>query len=308
MYKMLVLDMDGTLLNDEHKISEENIRAIREAREIGVKVVLASGRVLGGLLPYLEELNLIDENNYSVACTGALVVNNTNTEILGSNNLTIKDLKYIYDIANKLNLTLSIYTPDSILVSSDSMFSKYDSIVNNIPFKLVDFDSLDEKVQLNKINLINEDIDGLQKIKEFFNGIETENVSLKDIDIKIANKRKKGNIKKGILNPPKDLFDRYTVVQSTSFMIEIVNKNCNKWFGVRKIAERLNIKEEEIICVGDSENDKHMIKNAGLGVAMGNAFPKIKDIADFVTYTNVENGVAHVIDRFILGKERAYAG
>ncbi|WP_432409595.1 HAD hydrolase family protein [Wukongibacter sp. M2B1] len=97
-------------------------------------------------------------------------------------------------------------------------------------------------------------------------------------------------------------------MKATPFSIEIIKRDCNKWNAVTSIAKELNIKVEEIICIGDSENDMHMIENAGLGVAMGNAFSNVKEASDFITYTNEQNGVAHAINRFILKEERLQVG
>ncbi|WP_069648914.1 Cof-type HAD-IIB family hydrolase [Caloranaerobacter ferrireducens] len=302
MYKLLALDMDGTLLNKEHKISRENFEAIQEALRMGVKVVLASGRIFGGMLPYLEQLNIIDDENYSVSCAGGLVLNNTMSKVIQSNGLNIEDLKYIYGLTKELNLSLNVYTRDSILVFQDDIFSKFESIANNVPLKLVDFNSLSDDIEIYKITIINDSIDAVMKMKKFFKKLHTSDI--------IQDKRYKGikRLEDDILDKiSTKLSDKYTVVKPFQFTLEVINKSCNKWTGIKKIAEELGIQNEEIICIGDSENDEHMIRNAGLGVAMANGFSKVKEIADYVTYTNDQHGVAHVINKFILGKEIAYA-
>ncbi|WP_427339902.1 Cof-type HAD-IIB family hydrolase [Caloranaerobacter sp. DY30410] len=302
MYKLLALDMDGTLLNKEHKISRENFEAIQEALHMGVKVVLASGRIFGGMLPYLEQLNIIDDNNYSVSCAGGLVSNNTMTKIIQSNGLSINDLKYIYDLTKKLDLSLYIYTRDSILSFQDDIFSKFDSIANNVALKIVDIDSLSDDIEIYKMTIINDSIDIIINVKESLEKLFTKDI----IQSKYCKKTKR--LECDVLDKILvEISDKYTVVKPLQFALEVINKNCNKWTGIKKIAEELGIQNEEIICIGDSENDEHMIRNAGLGVAMGNGFSKIKEIADYVTYTNDQHGVAHVINKFILGKEIAYA-
>ena len=90
---------------------------------------------------------------------------------------------------------------------------------------------------------------------------------------------------------PKKFYEKYTIVRSMPFFLEFLNPNANKGVG---------IKQDEVICVGDAGNDKHMIEYAGLGVAMGNATDDIKEIANYITRTNDEDGVAHVINKFIL--------
>ena len=86
------------------------------------------------------------------------------------------------------------------------------------------------------------------------------------------------------------------------FFLEILNRNANKGAGIGLLSKKLGINQDEVICVGDAGNDKHMIEYAGLGVAMGNATDEIKEIANYVTSTNDEDGVARVIDKFILAR------
>lgn len=87
---------------------------------------------------------------------------------------------------------------------------------------------------------------------------------------------------------------------STPFFLEFLNKNVNKGLGLQLLAKHLGIKRKEIIAIGDAENDRHMIEYAGLGIAMGNAFESIKEIADYITDSNDEDGVAKAIEKFVL--------
>ena len=106
---------------------------------------------------------------------------------------------------------------------------------------------------------------------------------------------------------PEEVSNKYTVVRSAPFYLEFLNKAVNKGAGVAALAEKLNIKQEEVICIGDAGNDIHMIEYAGLGVAMGNAFPEVKKVANFITKTNEQDGVAHIINKFILHVEEEFA-
>jgi hypothetical protein len=99
---------------------------------------------------------------------------------------------------------------------------------------------------------------------------------------------------------PEEVYKKYTVVQSAPFFLEFLDKSVNKGTGVKALADSLGINKNEVICIGDAGNDIHMIQYAGLGVAMGNAFSELKKVANYITYTNEEDGVAHVINKFIL--------
>ncbi|MCY6369870.1 Cof-type HAD-IIB family hydrolase [Clostridium ganghwense] len=301
MYKLLALDMDGTLLDNNQKISKENIEAIQKAKELGVKVVLTTGRAIGGIEEYLKELDLISEDNYSVTCSGALILNNTKKEIIECNNISHDEFKFTFNLAEELNITLNIYSNDGILVPSHSIFSHFDSVANNLPLKIADFNSLDEETVINKITLINEDLSIAEQLSTFF-----PSICLKDIHIN-ANQKFDKDLFEDVSNLPIELLENFTILKTSPYTLEVLNKNCNKGTGVKRMAEELGIKQEEIICIGDSGNDKHMIEYAGLGVAMGNAFTEIKEIADYVTYTNEENGVAHIIQKFILNEQLGMA-
>ncbi|MCY6484712.1 Cof-type HAD-IIB family hydrolase [Clostridium aestuarii] len=297
MYKLIALDMDGTLLNNNQSISKENIVAIKRAKELGVKVVLTTGRSIGGIERYLKKLDLINDDEYSITCSGALILNNTKKKIIECNPISYDEFKYIFDLAKKINITLNIYSEDCIYVPSYDPFSKFDSIANNVPLKLVDFNSLNKDITINKVTLINEDLSILKKLKSFF-----PSVCLENLDVK-AKKNFDENLFEDISKVSSEFLEKFTALKTSPYTMEVIKKVCNKGKGVQTMAERLGIKKEEVICVGDSGNDKHMIEFAGLGVAMQNAFPEIKEIADYVTYTNEENGVAHVIEKFILNED-----
>jgi Cof subfamily protein (haloacid dehalogenase superfamily) len=96
------------------------------------------------------------------------------------------------------------------------------------------------------------------------------------------------------------LHDEFTIVQSAPFFLEFLNPASNKGIGVAAIAEYLGIRAEEVICMGDAENDHHMLKYAGLGIAMANAMEETKQIADYITDSNNDHGVATAIEKFVL--------
>lgn len=294
MYKLLVLDMDGTLLSNNKKISKENITAIKKAKQKGVKVVIASGRTIQGIENYLEELDLISEDNYSVVCSGALVMNNTKEEVIQCDPISYEDFKYVFNLVKQLHINLNMYSDERILIHSINYFSEIDSIANNMPLQMTDFNSLKKDTLITKIMLINEDLSMVDEIQALFPSFVVKDISIK------AKKGFNKDLFADMSKLPKEFLERFTVSKVAPFIVEVMKKNSSKRSGIEKISRELKINPNEIICIGDSGNDKQMIEYAGLGVAMGNAFPEIKEIADYVTYTNEQNGVAHVIDKFIL--------
>ncbi|MDP4146797.1 MAG: sugar-phosphatase [Bacillota bacterium] len=271
MYKLIALDMDGTLLKEDKTISSKNFKAIQKAKSKGVKVVLATGRPVKGIEKYLKELNLVDDGDFAVAFNGAVVQDTKSGEIIAKNLMTHEDLHYLTDLSKKLNVNIHALTPSECITPKINKYSEVEATMNAIPLHELDFYTLDKNTTIVKIMMIDEE------------PILTEAIN----------------------NLPAEVYEKYTVVRSAPYFLEFLNKEVNKGVGVHLLAQNLGIKQEEVICVGDAGNDIHMLEYAGLGVAMGNAFPEIKEIADYVTKSNEEDGVAHVINEFILNENPA---
>jgi len=270
MYKLIAIDMDGTLLTEDKKITTKTKDAIKTASNLGVKIVLTTGRPIQGIKQYLSELNLTNKDDYVIALNGAFICRNDDYSILSSNEtLTGKDLKYIYNKVKALKTYFHAFTKDEDSVDKKSKFSVAEEKRINLKVRVVNF-----------LGEIKDDDEILKVVLE-----EEKNV-LDGITEKI----------------PKELFEKYTVIRSVDFMLEFMKKGCNKASGIEKLAQYLGISREEIIAIGDAGNDKEMIKYAGLGVAMGNAEDEIKNMADFITKSNEEDGVSYVIDKFIVSK------
>jgi len=273
MYKLIAIDMDGTLLNDAKQISPGNFDAIQQASKNGVKVVLASGRPLVGFKRYLEELNLVSQDNYAVAFNGALVQTSEGNEIISRTTLTLEDYKYLYNLSKKLKVNIHALTETSVISPKDTKYTRHEAEINHIPNDIIAVDQVDGNTIIVKVMFVDEP----EIIEEIMDKI------------------------------PEEVRIKYTVVRSAPFYLEFLHKSVNKGAGVAALAEKLNIKQEEVICIGDAGNDIHMIKYAGLGVAMGNAFPEVKKVANFITKTNEQDGVAYIINKFILHSDKEFA-
>jgi Cof subfamily protein (haloacid dehalogenase superfamily) len=268
MYKLVAIDMDGTLLKDNKTISRENYDAIQIAKGLGVKIVLATGRPFEGIKPYLKYLDLLDEDDYAVVFNGAAVQNTKNENIVTNSILGMSDWNYLYSLSRSLNVNIHALTLTSCITPRINKFSTIESTSNNIPL-IID----------NPLNM--------KAITQFCKIMFVDEAEI---------------LARAIDRLSSEVFIKYTVVKSCPVFLEFLNLKANKGLGVKKIAHMLNIKQDEIICIGDADNDRHMISYAGLGVAMGNATTEIKDNANYVTLSNENNGVAHVINKFILNK------
>jgi len=266
MYKLIAIDMDGTLLKGDKTLSEETCRVIKEAHSKGIKIVLSTGRPMKGIEQYLEALDLVSDKDYAVTFNGAVVQNIKTREIISKKGISHEDVAVLYDVSLKLNLNIHAFSFDSVLTPRITTYTQLESDLNHVPIEIMDFKNLDKSIDIIKVLMV-------------------EDPAI---------------LAEAIAKLPSELYEKYTVVKSAPFFLEFLNKSVNKGVGVELLAKSLNIKQEEVMCIGDAGNDIHMIKYAGLGVAMGNAFEEVKKIADYITLTNEEDGVAHVIEKFVL--------
>lgn len=265
MYKLIAVDMDGTLLRKDKTISTRTKAAIQRAVAKGVKVVLASGRPLAGLERYLEELHLVSNKDYVLSFNGALIQNVSTEEIVFKDILTGKDLKRLYELSKSLGLNIHAFTTQGLIAPKMSEYTEVESNINQIPVQIVDFNTIKDEEEVIKVMFVDET----------------------------------SVLEKAIEKLPQALYEDYTVVRSAPFFLEFLNKSASKGTGVKVLADHLGIKQSEVICIGDAGNDLDMIQFAGLGVAMANAFDEVKEVADYITTANEEDGVAHVIEKFI---------
>lgn len=266
MYKLIAVDMDGTLLKEDKSVSEATKRAIERAKKKGVKVVITSGRPIAGLTRYLKELNLAGDDDYVISFNGCLIQKAKTREILYKSILKGSDLSYLYKISKQLQVNIHAFSKLQCITPKNSKYTEVEVGINDIPINIVDFSTIKPDEDIEKVMMV----DGPEILDE------------------------------AIKKLPKEVYDRYTVVKSAPYFLEFLNKNSNKGEGVKALAKYLGIDQREVICIGDEENDLHMIKFAGLGVAMGNAIEEVKRAADYITSTNEENGVAEIIEKFIL--------
>lgn len=268
-YKLIALDMDGTLLNDEHEISKENQDAIEAARQQGVHVVLASGRPLEGMAQHVEKLKMNTKDDYILCYNGSLVQNLATGEEICCYFLTGKDAKRIAQSAEELGVHIHAFSPKRGLITPEnSTYTKVEAELNGIDVHLIDFKELKDDEPIIKVMMINPP--------------EILGKAVDKLD--------------------KQYYKDFTVVRSTPHFLEFMNKEVNKGNGVSALAEHLGLTASQVICMGDAENDHHMIKYAGLGVAMENATDETKVISNFVTESNQNHGVAKVIYDFVLNK------
>lgn len=262
---LLVLDLDGTLLRNDKSVSAENRLAVRLAREKGVIVVLATGRpAIGTRSVQIDLDNGRDE--YLITYNGALTLNQITGGIIAAHWLTRLDFDRIAAFIRARGLFCYAFSQDTCLAPEWHEIIDIERQVNGIETRLADFGAMPTGEPLYKI---------------------------------MATGTPAG-LDEAMAAVPADISADYSIVRSAPLLLEFLHPLASKGQAVRELAGRLSIGRQSIICIGDAGNDADMIRFAGLGVAMGNATDDIRAIADFVTLSNEEHGVARVIRQFLL--------
>lgn len=267
MYKLVALDMDGTLLNSRKEITPRTKQALVKAREQGVKIVLASGRPLEGILPYLKELGIEGENEYVVYFNGSMANELGSNRIIYQQTLNGSSAKSINALATKLELHCHAFSEvHGVITPIANPYSQLEATVNGISVTEFDFDTLTDDHPVIKAMIVEEE----------------------------------NKLTKAIPYIPNELHDTFNVVRSSPHFLEFLNPKSSKGYALEAIAQHSGIKPSEMIAIGDAENDNHMIELAGLGVAVGNAMDSTKSIADEITLSNEQEGVAAIIEKYVL--------
>ena len=263
-YKLVAMDMDGTLLNSKRVITNETLFALKKAMASNVICTISTGRPLLGIKKYVEILGL--EDSPVITYNGACVVNPKTEEILFSKDLLDCDARKIYELGSKYNVLIVVWSNNILYANRfDERLESYRSLSGATPVLITDFEEI-IKQGISKILWSDE--------KEEINRYLEE------------------------LNP--NMFSNVTYVTSQPIFLEFFNKDVSKGIAVDFIAKKYGILQEEVVCIGDGLNDYEMIEYAGLGIAMGNADPEIKKIANYITGTNDEDGIASVIYEKVL--------
>lgn len=266
--KLVAIDMDGTLFDDNKNVSDDVAMAISAAQKRGVKIVPCTGRPLHGVLPTLEKLNLMGDDNYSITYNGALIQHNSDNEVIFRRTLTRDDFIQIEKLSREIGVHCHFLDLERVYTTNKdvSPYTIRECFMNDLPLRYLTVDEIAPDVDILKTMMIDK--------------AEILSEAIKKI--------------------PAQFFERYTILRSEKFFLEWLNKDASKGKAVAHLAQYLNIPQNEVMAIGDNENDSDMITYAGIGVAMGNAVEPIKQISDFITKTNNQHGVAHAIETFIL--------
>lgn len=273
----LVFDVDGTLTNDDKKIDPRTKASIQEAMRQGIHIVISSGRNKEGCRFIYEELELEKGSHFLSLINGQQIYEFQTKQYINDRLLEKEDVLQIKKIAKKYGC-LARFTIDN-----DAYF--YGSILSYIK----------EGIRLlRKRKKKGSMVKGTKyKTHWFSKGKSSFN--------KVVFFQSPSFFKEKRIQIQNDLLD-YECMMIASYWMEIMPKGVNKGNALKIICERNSIPMESVVAFGDAQNDISMLKEAGIGVAMGNAFSDVKDIADYITLSNNDNGIGIFIDEKVLSK------
>lgn len=276
-YKLVVVDMDGTLLNSSKRVSEENKNVLAELQNLGVIVAIATGRIYTTLKTHVKDLKI---DAPVIACNGAVIRDINHAQTIFADPISMENCRRILAVCKEYKVDCYMYSEDTI----------YARRLEKLVGSFYDSSKTAKEEDKIKIEMMKSMEDVLDKGKAIYKFV------IFSEDGRLVEKTKKK------LKETLDL----EICKSSADFLDVMNKGVCKGFGIKKLAESLGIEREAIIAAGDNENDISMIRFAGLGIAMGNGVEEIKAAADFITDTNDNDGLAKALRKFVLNQLLSY--
>lgn len=266
-YEILVLDLDGTLTNRDKIITPKTKLALMDLLERGKQIVLASGRPTYGVMPLARELQLDAYGGYILSFNGGTILNCKTGETMFSRSLPIESNKKIIDLAEEHGVNILTYEDDSIITPDASCpYAEKESAVN--------------RLELKEVKNIKNYLDF--EVPKFMMLDDGDYLSMVEGKVKAA------------------LGKHFSVYRSEPYFLEILPRGIDKAQSLERLLGESGLTKDQMIACGDGYNDLSMIRYAGLGVAMDNAVLPVRKAAGYITLSNNEDGIAHVIEKFML--------
>ncbi len=264
MIKMVALDLDGTLLTSDKKISPRNEKILKQLHQKGIKVVLCTGRPINAIWKHIEQLGLTNEDDYTITFNGALVIQNVGHQKLFQQGIRKEDLSLLHEYCSEHHYPLDVLDFEQVWPLADLPDSYYEKMLNaGLTFTHRDFKDLPEGDYSKAVMSYDADV----------------------LDDAVAN-----------LTPA--MTAKYHAVRSQPKILEFLDKDMDKHVGLSALLKHYNMTFDNLMSFGDAENDLGMLKAAKVGVVMDNGKPEIKAAGTDVTGNNDDDGVAQFLEKF----------
>ena len=275
MIKTILLDVDGTLTDDRKNITEKTRDALIQAQENGVRLVLASGRTVGGLMRYARELDMFNHHGIFVAYNGAKVMDCQSEEVYFNQALTVEEGKAVLNHMKKFDVW-------PVIDKGEYMY------VNDVFVKEID-------TAMGHINILKYESRG----NGFLLCEKRDLAEFVDFELnKILVAAEPGYLKEHYEEMSEPFKDTLNGMFTAPHYYEYTAKGVDKAYAIRTSFAKMRLNAEETIAFGDAQNDMTMVKYAGVGVAMGNAVDVLKEVSDYVTLDNNHDGIAEALKHF----------
>lgn len=292
MYKMVVIDIDGTLLTSQGKITDKTKEALVKAQEQGMIVVLASGRIANSTINYARNIGL---NSYAISGNGSVITDIQSEEMIYTNCMSNRVTQLIVDICKENSISFNVYTLNEILtekIEYNILFYSMQNreLVEEKKTKINICDDLSRAIKEKADNNVSK-ITICDKDESIFKSIIRKLRTINGIEILDVSHSSHKVIDVGSQKVDVDYY--YT---------EVSKANVDKWNAIKFLADKLEINYEDVICIGDNANDIKMIENCGLGVFLDNAAPVYKEKAKYVAPSNDDDGIVDVLEKYVFNK------
>ena len=288
MYKLIAVDLDGTLLNSYGEVTDYSKKIIKKLIENGIEFIIASGRPIDSIKTIANE---IGSDEYFIAGNGSLIYDIKRNQNIYEKYLSKSKVLEIIKLCEKNSISYNVYTDKTILATSlkynvlyyykENLKKEEDKKTNiHIVDNMYEYVSNLKKDKFLKITICDDN-------KNVFNAIMKKIKNISGIDILDVSHMSRKVINQGTEEIPIEYY--YT---------EISLSNVDKWTAIEYLIEQLGIKKEEVIAIGDNMNDKKMIENAGLGVVMEESTPAVTELADDIAQNNNRDGVVKILQKY----------
>lgn len=300
--RAIFIDIDGTLLNSRMVIEEDTRKSLMDFQKSGGKIILSSARPYIGMKKFGYELELAKYGGYYSAFNGGQIIDATTLETIHSQHFTLDDIRQIFDFiqqVEKQSQEQGLNSLKDLQVSSNRLTRAYALAIHSA----IDKTSLNIMTyKEDTLIMMRQEMYAVAEALVNSMAMSVQSDFMKAIDftpVKILISGDPSLIHGVYPIMSEKLHECYDVVTSDPFFIEITPKDINKGKSVEVILKNLNIPLHEAAAFGDSLNDISMLEKAGIGIAMGNAVEELKQIADFITISNDENGIAYALREYL---------
>ena len=271
-YKLIVLDVDGTMLNSNREVTKRTVQTLRRVQQMGIKIALASGRPTYGILPLAREIDLGVYGGYIISYNGAQVMEAQTGQIIFERRIDPQMVPYLEKKARKMGFTMAYYDGDEVV--SDDISNPHvvdEAALNGMTLRQDDVLSLSMDDWPAEIMLVSDDEEALTSLDQHMQ---------------------------------RHLAGVMDTIHSNPYYLEIVGYQVGKSYAMSALVQKMGIQMSEVLAIGDGEADINMIQMAGTGVAMANATVGVRRCADFTTLSNDEDGAAVAIEKAIVQEAR----